>query len=140
MPRKTKQQTEVIELVLDLRRLKQQLAYTEHRIHNEDSTGVQDILLQVLDEIGKATVTIRAEEPGTRVTATAVHTASEVIDEPKLKKRLGHELWSKVTTLALDRKKLQDAMAQGLVDPNVVAQCAESVPRRPYVKLTERKT
>jgi hypothetical protein len=141
MPRHVPKQddNEVVELVLDLRRLRQIIKDAEADIHNDAGTGVQDVLLQVMDEMGKVTVTIRGESSGTRLTAARIDSAREVIDEAKLKKQLGSALWSKVTTLALDHKKLQDAMAKGLVDPNVVAQCAESVHHRPYVKISERK-
>jgi hypothetical protein len=76
--------------------------------------------------------------PITAVMGTLVESEVEEIDQERLKKALGATTWNKLTTASLDKKKLQDAMARGLVDPNVVAQCSSPVKRKPYIKITEK--
>ena len=130
----------LIRLIVRLRELKTSIRLEEDEIHNADGEGVQDQILRIFEESGRTSATIRAVEADrltTKVRATAVYTTKEIIDAEKLKKALGHELWGKITTLALDQQKLQDAMARGLVDPNVVAQCSSTVSNRPYVKVTD---
>lgn len=62
-----------------------------------------------------------------------------VLIERQLKKRLGATVWNKITKRVLDRQALEAAIADGIVDPGVVAQCSEEVPKgRPYVRVTPK--
>jgi hypothetical protein len=124
-------------LIIKLRKLKATIKSATAEIHNDDGEGVEDQLLVLMANRGLPTITIKHD--GIHVTATAVHGTREVLDPEMLKKRLGVAKWGKVTTLTLDNKKLQDAMARGLVDPNIVAECSSSMPSKPYIKLTDKK-
>lgn len=73
------------------------------------------------------------------------HTAKRVqgqrtsIDEGSLKKRVGARVWKTITTLVLDRKKLEAAIAAGDIDENIVASCSTTHDNKPYVRLTSKK-
>lgn len=71
-----------------------------------------------------------------RVSGTIVAGTRVVIDEVGLKKRLGADLWNKVTTRSLDRKKLDAYLASGEVDVNEVAAVSEEVENAPYLRIT----
>ena len=128
----------LVPLILRLRDLKRTLKSTETEIHDEHGgEGVQDQILDIFAETHRTSASIRQADGDGHIRATAITASREVIDTERLKKAVGAELWRKITTLALDHQKLQDAMARGLVDPNVVAQCSSSVTNRPYIKITE---
>lgn len=130
-------------LIKRLRSLKANQAECELEIRgNKDpkkgeiTEGLQPQIVGLFRKRGIKTRTI--DEGAIAITATLVAGSEEVIDPAKLKKALGAAKWGKVTTLVLDKKKLQDAMARGLVDPNIVASCSETVDRAPYIKITEK--
>lgn len=59
------------------------------------------------------------------IRATYTPTSRITIDEDKLKKALGAKAWNKVTDRSLNKSKLEEAIASGEIDANVVAQCSE---------------
>lgn len=91
-------------------------------------------LLDLLD-MKKSSTTL---SDGSSVSATRIQAERAVIDEARLKKRLGAFLWGKVTTQALDRKKLEQAVASGEVKAAAVADCTDLFPNKPFVKITRR--
>lgn len=74
-----------------------------------------------------------------KINASVIEGTSMVIDDVKLRRRLGARLWGKVTKTVLDKKMLEAAIAAKEVDPIIVAECTEEVPRTPYIKTTEGK-
>jgi hypothetical protein len=72
-----------------------------------------------------------------RYTVTFVQSHTVTIDEPRLKKALGAPVFNKLTTAHLDRKKLENAVDLGDVDPVVVAQCSAEKTSNPYLRFTE---
>ena len=95
---------------------------------------------EIIDFIkGKGNKTMSAEDTkGVTVTATVVESTSIAIDEARLKKAVGAQVWKKITTPRLDDKLLEQAIQSGEVDVNVVAQCTTETPRSPYLRLTEK--
>lgn len=71
------------------------------------------------------------------VRATLMKQSEYRFDEPGLKKALGARVWNKLTVAKLDKKKLEAAMANGDVDPVVVAAYAAEKESAPYIRLTE---
>lgn len=124
-------------LVAGLRDLKHILADTERDIHNDSGEGVEDQLIPLMKRAKMKTAS--TEVDGVVITGTLVEASEEVVDGERLKKAVGAEIWKKITTPKLDKAKLIDAMATGLVDKQVVAQCSSEKPKKPYVKITERK-
>lgn len=73
---------------------------------------------------------------GRRYKVTKVQGKSLVIDEKKLRKRVGAAMWNRITTRTLDRKKLDAYVASGEVNTTVLAECSHEVDKTPYVKVT----
>lgn len=97
---------------------------------------VQTQVLDLLDEAGLSTFSYEDEAAGLRVKATRVQAVRLVFDQPKLKKALGAKLWKKVTTAFLDESKLESAVAEGLIDPMLLAENSEEKKNEPYVKVS----
>lgn len=66
-----------------------------------------------------------------KVQATSVHILWD-----KLKKRVGAGMWKKITIQVPDQKLLEAHMANGEIDPTVVAECSEETAAKPYIKVT----
>lgn len=75
---------------------------------------------------------------GQRYQLTYVEGSRVVIDEEKLRKRLGAALWTKVSTRFLDKKKLEAYIASGEVKTSVVAACSDDIPNAPYTKVVKK--
>jgi hypothetical protein len=125
-------------LITKFRKLKAEIKAKTLEIHDKENPGegVEDQILSMMRTRKLDTVTVKIGQ--TNVTATPVYASQEVVDAVKLKKRVGTVKWKKIVSEVLDNKKLQDAMASGLIDPNIVASCSESAPKKPYLKLTEK--
>jgi len=68
---------------------------------------------------------------------TYVRGERSVIDEKGLRKALTAKVFDKFTEKKLIRKKLEEAMNEGLVDPMVVAQHVTTQPTSGYLRYTE---
>lgn len=97
-----------------------------------------DLQNQILKDMqAKARKSISADVAGVKVKATYVQGYSTKINEDGLKKALGATRWVKVTKMVVDKKKLEEAMSSGLVDPMVVGQHVQQTPNQPYLRVTE---
>lgn len=67
-------------------------------------------------------------------TATVVRPTTIKFDEEALEKALGPKVWSQITKVSVDQKKLGDLVARGVVDVEVVAEHSTEVARTPYVR------
>lgn len=102
---------------------------------NEDIKTEQAEVLDLMERLGLDSHMIKLPN-GKTVKATRIQATSTVIDEPKLKKRLGLALWNKVSTRTLDKKKLEAYIASGEVKVSVVAECSTDKTNAPFVKVT----
>lgn len=103
-----------------------------------------EVLIEWPDEVNK----LGKKQPATsmkypvddgRVTATRVARTKLVIDSQGLKKAIGAKAYDKMTSKSLDEDKVAIAMADGELDPVVVAKYSEEVPAaRPYITFTFR--
>lgn len=95
---------------------------------------------QILDLMEKRGVASRAlkDADGHAVKATRVQNHPQpVINEPRLKKRLGVNLWNKVSTRSLDANKLKAYVASGEIKPQIVAECSdERDPSAAFIKVS----
>lgn len=66
-------------------------------------------------------------------TATLVEPSRVQVDEDRLKRALGSDVWRRVSTPKLDRDKLEQAINSGEVDASIVAECSYDT-GSPYVK------
>lgn len=76
---------------------------------------------------------------GTAMRATAVYSSTVKIDEAGLQAALGPHKWAQVTRRTLDERLLEDKVAKGAIDIEVVAEHSTEVPRKPYLKITGGK-
>lgn len=74
-----------------------------------------------------------------KYTATVVAPTRVIVNPDKLKKAIGAEAFKKITKPVMVEALLEDAIAQGTIDMNIVAQCSDEVPSKPYIKITEKK-
>jgi len=73
---------------------------------------------------------------GETVKGTLVQGTRVVIDGERLQKQLTASQWKKVTTNTLDNRKLEAAVAIGVIDANVVAAVSTVNDVKPYVKVS----
>lgn len=118
------------ELIMDLKEKRETVKTLNQEIKQE-----QDDLLDAMDKIGIDSRTIRTPD-GKTFQATRIQATSIIIDEPKLKKRLGLALWNRVSTRTLDKKKLEAYIASGEVKASIVAECSIDKTSAPFVKVT----
>lgn len=100
-----------------------------------DASEAQEELIKMMETDGVQS--IDADFPDATVKATVVGGTLIVLDEVKLKKKLGVALWKKLQKTSLDRQLLEDAIGRGQVQASVVAECSEEKQKKPYVKFTE---
>lgn len=112
-----------------LSNLKEQSAHI-----NEQMKSTQAQIIDLMAERKTSSHVVRSGVR--RITATIVRGSRLVLDEPALKKRLGADMWNKVTTRVLDRKKLDAFVASGEIDANEIAAASEEVDNAEYVKIT----
>lgn len=61
------------------------------------------------------------------------------IHEDKLFERLDEKVIDHITTRRFDKAKLESAVSLGIVDPNIVAECATVEQNAPYLRLTRHR-
>jgi len=89
-------------------------------------------LIEALESQGKSKVVTH------RATATVVRATRLHIDEERLRQQVDDDTWGRITRQVVDRDKLESAVALDLVNPEVVADCTEERPNKPYVKVTDK--
>lgn len=78
-------------------------------------------------------------QDGIRYQATYVQREVSVINEAALRRELTAKVYDKYTVKKLDRKKLEQAMDDGAVDPMKVLNHVHMEKSAPYIKYTEGK-
>lgn len=68
--------------------------------------------------------------------ATLVERAVPKYDERGLAKALGAPVWNKITKKVLDKAKLEDAVSNGDIDVNVVAQYTTIQEQKPHLRFS----
>lgn len=114
-----------------------ELSLKIHKLRAEQSIlegEITDAQVQVI-ELMKNNGLRNYDAGGVKV--TIVEPSRIVIDENRLKRSLGARMWAKVTRTVLDRRLLDACIAVGDVDANVVANCSDEVPSKPYVRTVE---
>lgn len=132
MPARPLPPTKVDPKVIDEATMDLAEAKKEQKEANDAVAEVQDGLLGLLGAEKLSAWNVD------RVTATVVTGERISIDEVMLRKKIGAAAYRKLCSLALDKKLLEDAMASGDIDPNVVAACTTLTSNKPYIRLTER--
>jgi hypothetical protein len=89
-------------------------------------------LMAVMEAQGKSKVTTQ------RGKATVVRPTRLHIDEERLHSHLDEDVWDRITRRVVDKDKLESAVSLDLVDAELVADCTDERPTKPYIKVTER--
>lgn len=69
--------------------------------------------------------------------ATVVYGSTVSFDIPSLKKELTKEMWEAVTTVVLDKKLLEDAVAREFIPLETVARNSIEKPSKPYIRISK---
>ena len=100
----------------------------------EANRQIQAEIMSLMAAHGVKTGTVALDDARYRV--TTVQNERLNIDEPGLRKALSAPVFDKLCLLKLDRTKLELAIAEGRIDPIVVASHTSHQQNRPYVKLS----
>lgn len=115
-----------------LAELKQQIAELDDKR--------KELEAEVLELMESAEITTtEVEIDGVVTKATAVYSSTVKIDSTGLQGELSGSMWNQITKRVLDERLLEDKVARGLIDIDVVARHSTEVPRKPYVKITGGK-
>ena len=109
---------------------------TKREIDNDINVTSVDAIT-MMDEAGLDTISY--EDDGIKIKGTVVKGTSLNINALKLKKKLGATAFNKLTTRTLDMNKLEAAIAEGVIDPKTVSACSTEEPKKPYIRITQRK-
>lgn len=82
---------------------------------------------------------VRVVRDGQKFSATYTVRTTNVVDEKGLRKALSARIFDRYTVRKLDRKALEAAMSDGVVDPRVVAKYVEQVPGKSYLTYTVKE-
>jgi hypothetical protein len=125
-------------LLQRLRDIKRTMKDLEEQRIGKNGDGVEIELANIMKEWQISTASVEVD--GVKITGTLMESSTMTIDEERLKRALGAQKWQNITSRVLDRAKLEDAIAKGLIDATTVAQCSVEQPRRPWIKITEKVT
>lgn len=101
-----------------------------------EAKSVQADLIALMDSAG--TGAMEVEHEGLILDAKVMRNSSIVIDEVALRDRIGEELWDKITTQTMDKKKLEAFVGSGEISATLVAQCATEKPIAPFIRIDKR--
>lgn len=118
--------------IIDLANLRKQKGMVEDKIAEKQ----QDIL-DTMTAHGVKTYEV-IDSTGLQHKAAMQQNVSRSIDETKLKRKVGPGIWRRITTLALDRKKVDALVADGTIDPVDLADCVTETPSKQFVKVSTK--
>ena len=67
---------------------------------------------------------------------TYVQNTITKIDEAGLRKALTAKVYDKYTKRSLDKKKMEEAMDQGVIDPMIVVKYVSTAPSKPFLRIS----
>lgn len=91
---------------------------------------------EIIEFLPLETYTVEWEYEGKTTKATIVYSSSVSIDHDALKGDLTPTQWKKITTVVVDSKALENAVARGDIDVAVVAKHSTEKPKKPYIRVT----
>jgi len=105
---------------------------------NDEVKGHQERVVEAFIHDDRQRKSVTIERGGERWGVSFVAGESVVLDEAKLKKRLGATLWNRITTRVLDRNKLEAFIKSGEIATSDVAACSDLIPKTPFVKVSKK--
>lgn len=121
----TKRLTKLAELKAEIARL------------DAEKRAIESEVLEAMEEAG--ITTMEWEDDRGMHQATTVYSSTIKIDADALEEELPARTWQSITRRVLDEKVLEDKVARGIIDIEVVAAHSTEVPRKPFVKVTTKK-
>lgn len=115
----------------ELADLKDEIAEKDERRKELESK-----IIEYLD--GNETSAIEWEHYGKSAKASVVRSSTIKIDEEGLLAELPARTVTAITTRVIDRKALEDKVARGQIDVNLVAKYTDEVAKKPYVRVTKK--
>ena len=100
----------------------------------DEKKSLQAKIISFLEE--NESETVEWELDGRPSKATVVYSSVLKFDEDGLAEALSSSMWNQISSRKLDQKKLEDKVARGSIDPALVADHSDEVPRSPYIKIT----
>lgn len=140
MPPKIKRKP-VVPTDASMESLHQDIDLLSELIRDKDQAeeAVKSQRVIVFEQMTKLGVTTTTSQNGkSRVTATMVVPVSRTVNEDKLKRKVGPSIWKRITTLVLDKKKLDALVSDGTIDAVDLADCVDETPGTAYVKTTTK--
>ncbi len=104
----------------------------------EEASDAQRELLVLMARDNDDSFKFTDPKTGSRFSVVRVSPKSLVIDELKLRKKVGAEMWRKISRSVLDRPKLDAALKGGSISPRTLAQVSTEKDGTEYVKVTKR--
>jgi hypothetical protein len=98
-------------------------------------SAAQERLVALMLADGRKSVHVGDGQHGYR--ATLVESKTLEVNEPGLRKALSAPVFDRLCDLRLNRRKLEKAVAEELIDARVVAIYTSEVPKTPYVRFSK---
>jgi len=105
------------------------------KILNEEIKDRQDEAIVLMEDLHLDKHSTKLPN-GDTARAALVKSSTTVLDEERLKKKVGVALWNKVTSRVLDKAKLDAYVKSGDIKATVIADCITEKPRSPFIKIT----
>jgi hypothetical protein len=103
---------------------------------SEQIASINEQLIDLLEDIGSKEYSFKVGKKTVKVQRVQSQ-PQPVLDEPRLRKKVGVTIWNKISTRRVDKNKLKAAIANGELKETVVAECSiQPDPNNPYVKVT----
>jgi hypothetical protein len=94
----------------------------------------EQAVLTLLTSVGQKSTIVATDEGRYRVTIS--QSERLVVNEAQLRKAISAPVYDRLCDLKLNRLKLEEAIAEGRVDPVVVASHTEKVTNKPSARVT----
>ena len=117
----------------DLLRRYAEARRAEEEAHNSRLLVEEELMASMVKDQRKST---EVEDGGKRYRVTYVQGETSSVNEDGLRKALGAVTFRKYTVQRLDKKKLEDAMDSGDLDPVLVGQFVTVKPSKPFLRFT----
>lgn len=125
----------VEETIIEIADKRKQKDALESRIKEAQSE-----LLDLLEQSGKGDPGEKysVDHQGRTLTAAVMQNTARVIDDEKLKRKVGPSIWRRITTLSFDKTKADSLVKTGEIDEVDYADCVIETPGAKYVKVATK--
>lgn len=93
-------------------------------------------LMSLLEKHELDTIDVEVREEQTKI--TIVRPSQLKIDEEGLEDAVSEAIWRSITKRVIDKKALEDAVAKGKVEAQIVSKNSKEVATKPYLRITKR--